>query len=357
MAPSELVDDAVAEILLRLPPDEPACLVRATLVCKPWRRIVSDPSFPRRYREFHRAPPLLGFLHNSSVGPRFTPTTALPCTQPAHGYCQWRVVDCRHGRVLLHRWDKHSLLVWDPVSGGRRRLRGPEFLHHPFFSGAVLCAIDGCSHLDCHNGPFLVVFIDNVYPDRFTRAWVYSSETAAWSAPASARFSGCSSYTNRGVLVRGEIYFTRKLGARILKYDLCNHCLALIDPPPMSRGATVLMPTADGSLGLIGVKGSSLYLWSRKVNPNLIAEWLPYRVIELQKLICIYRPGTLLNVIGFAEDVGVIFVTTNIGAFIIEVNSGRVTKIGNSRDFNDVFPFLSFYTPDRGGLSLPARFS
>ncbi|KAF8720087.1 hypothetical protein HU200_024865 [Digitaria exilis] len=53
--PPELVDDLIGEILLRVEPVEPACLVRASLVCKPWRRIVSDPAFRRRYRAFHRA--------------------------------------------------------------------------------------------------------------------------------------------------------------------------------------------------------------------------------------------------------------------------------------------------------------
>ncbi|CAL4900151.1 unnamed protein product [Urochloa decumbens] len=54
-APPELVDDLIGEILLRLKPGEPGCLVRASLVCKPWRRLVSDPAFRRRYRAFHRA--------------------------------------------------------------------------------------------------------------------------------------------------------------------------------------------------------------------------------------------------------------------------------------------------------------
>ena len=51
----ELVDDLIAEILLRLKPGDPSCLVRASLVCKSWRRLVSDPAFRHRYRGFHRA--------------------------------------------------------------------------------------------------------------------------------------------------------------------------------------------------------------------------------------------------------------------------------------------------------------
>ncbi|KAK8458038.1 hypothetical protein SEVIR_3G287701v4 [Setaria viridis] len=51
----ELVDDLVGVILLRVKPGEPACLVRASFVCKLWRRLISDPAFRRRYRAFHRA--------------------------------------------------------------------------------------------------------------------------------------------------------------------------------------------------------------------------------------------------------------------------------------------------------------
>lgn len=51
-----LMDEAIAgEILVRLPPDEPERLVRASLVCKPWRRLVTDRFFLLRYRLFHRA--------------------------------------------------------------------------------------------------------------------------------------------------------------------------------------------------------------------------------------------------------------------------------------------------------------
>ncbi|TVU00359.1 hypothetical protein EJB05_54220, partial [Eragrostis curvula] len=53
-APPELNADAIAEILIRIPPDEPAHLIRACLVCKSWLRLLSDPAFLHRYREFHQ---------------------------------------------------------------------------------------------------------------------------------------------------------------------------------------------------------------------------------------------------------------------------------------------------------------
>nr|CAB3451739.1 unnamed protein product [Digitaria exilis] len=63
--PTELEE----EILLRFPPHEPELLVRASLVCKRWRRLVSAPAFRRRLRDLHRAPPMLGFLCNIAEDP------------------------------------------------------------------------------------------------------------------------------------------------------------------------------------------------------------------------------------------------------------------------------------------------
>lgn len=42
----------IGEILVRFPPDDLACLVRASLVCKPWRRLLCDRAFRRRYLAF-----------------------------------------------------------------------------------------------------------------------------------------------------------------------------------------------------------------------------------------------------------------------------------------------------------------
>ncbi|KAL6647779.1 hypothetical protein ACP70R_015216 [Stipagrostis hirtigluma subsp. patula] len=77
--PPELIDDAIAEILLRVSPDEPAHLVRASLISKPWHHLLTDPAFLCRYRTFHRTPPLLGVFHDffaSEPFSRFVPTTA-----------------------------------------------------------------------------------------------------------------------------------------------------------------------------------------------------------------------------------------------------------------------------------------
>nr|TKW33288.1 hypothetical protein SEVIR_2G223900v2 [Setaria viridis] len=87
--PLMLPDDAVGEILRRLPPDEPACLVRASLVCKSWRLLISEPDFLLRYHELHPTPLVLGFLYNN----RFIPTTATnpPLFPLEFDYFDWLV--------------------------------------------------------------------------------------------------------------------------------------------------------------------------------------------------------------------------------------------------------------------------
>ncbi|KAM0842682.1 hypothetical protein ACQ4PT_058196 [Festuca glaucescens] len=78
-SPPVLMDDLVEIILLHLPPDELQNLVRASLVCQPWRRILADPRFRRRYRDFHGTTPnpVLELLRNLGTNrPDFVPTSA-----------------------------------------------------------------------------------------------------------------------------------------------------------------------------------------------------------------------------------------------------------------------------------------
>ena len=115
--PPDLADDAISEILLRLPPDEPQWLFLAALVCKPWLRTLSDPAFLSRYRDFHGAPPLLGLVDGEATieaceDPCFVPTTAVPAfsiPESDDAPFAW-TQDCRHGRVLLRMFGNQRYL-------------------------------------------------------------------------------------------------------------------------------------------------------------------------------------------------------------------------------------------------------
>ncbi|CAL5078096.1 unnamed protein product [Urochloa decumbens] len=354
-APPELMADPVEEILLRLPPGDPACLVRASLVCKPWCRLLSAPSFRRRYRAFHRAPPLLGFLHqHHAVGvgnlPRFVPTvTPCPFPKQAFGGCaHWCVLDCRHGRVLFDvPFDSVNLAVWEPITGKRQQLPKPPICLG-CYNAAVLCAVRGCDHLDCSGGPFFVVLVGS---RNILGSHLYSSEAGAWIASADLG-TGYLGYRKPSVLIRDDVYFVLIVPRNtILKYNLGKNCLTIIQSPVAhdTHGDIALMPMEDGSLGFASVLGSKLCLWSW--NEEVVAGWVEFRAIELETLI---PSSSSIEVVGSAEGIDVIFVTTNVGAFTIELKSGQVKKVGKPWECCTVFPFMSFYTPGCACSILPS---
>ncbi|WVZ53960.1 hypothetical protein U9M48_004843 [Paspalum notatum var. saurae] len=124
--PVPLPDKLMEEVLLRLPPDIPASNDRAGLC-----RLLSAPEFCRRFLEFHRSPPVLGFLHNSRPSndegrvARFVPTSASRVRRADN--ILHRALDSRHGRVLLVDDDcsyssSFSFVVYVPVADERWEL-------------------------------------------------------------------------------------------------------------------------------------------------------------------------------------------------------------------------------------------
>ncbi|XP_025791621.1 uncharacterized protein LOC112872789 [Panicum hallii] len=353
----DLAADLIPEILLRLPPHDPGQLVRCTTVCKPWRRLLTDPAFLRRYREFHGPPPMLGFLFYLELPrdrfvARFVRTTPFRPRALDHRGCYVR--DARHGRVLFsnvtNEETKHDLLVWNPITGERWGLPLPV-ISGMEWNVTVLCAAAAregggeCDHLDCHRGPSLVAFVGSD-EDGTTCAYVYSSEAATWSDAAYAEHNNDLAIMDMEpcTLVGNRTYCLAAESKTIVEYDLGRRKLAFIDRPLSYQGRAVLMPAMGGGLGFAGVRGSCLYLWSRETGPDRTATWTQSRVLELSTL-----PGRApLNepaTVGFAEGLGVIFVRTDAGVFAINLKSGRVKKMSNREGIYHVIPYTSFHTP------------
>jgi hypothetical protein len=226
--PRELPADAIREILLRIPPDEPESLVRASLVRKSWRRVLTDPTFCRHYRDFHRTPPMLGYLcndndHYFNISTRFLSTAAFcPRQRPGRG---WSAISARHGRALFQDTTTRSidlfLWVWDPVTDWKFRL--PVFPRRPEgFSAAVLCGKAGCDHRGCHGGDPFFVAVVGTNDDGVTSARVYSTEAGAWIDMTSIDHGSPEYGMRSSVLVGDSLYFLYEPGTKILRYDLAG---------------------------------------------------------------------------------------------------------------------------------------
>ncbi|VAI39390.1 unnamed protein product [Triticum turgidum subsp. durum] len=266
-APPAIPDDLIEEILLRLPPDDPAFLLRASILCKDWAGIVSRPAFRRRLHELHPTPPLLGFLRDGLYEriPRFIPTTASSFSPAAPDWHSWRAKNCRHGRALFISTGKGTLelLVWEPTTGAQQRVPVPaafgSWNNYPM--AAVLCAADGCDHRDCLGGPFRVVFSFSDLPEDFDpqeeeewvrSATVYSSETGTWGELTSVHSEFNISYQRCASVLVGSslLYFRgRTEHTSIMEYDLASHALTVSEPPDdCTEHGCNLMLTEDGGL-------------------------------------------------------------------------------------------------------------
>ncbi|KAE8820208.1 hypothetical protein D1007_01922 [Hordeum vulgare] len=293
-SPPALDDDAMSEIFLRIPPDDPKSLVRAAAVCASWRRILSDAAFARGYRAFHGAPPMLGFLHNESherswgrgmrrhheeyLVSNFVSTASF--RPPAcHERRDWPVLDSRHGLVLFRTPKRdEDFVVCDLVTYDRWGIvadpecaeitwnwDGKEGEEGVSWNAAVLCAKDPCDHLYCHGGPFLVALVGSNEGLVVTFASVYSSATEEWSDMISLDEPNVFiQMTEHNAIVGNKAYFPCEGIGSVVEYDM--------------------------------------------------------------------------------EGVGVIFLNTKDGLYTIDLRSGRIKNIHREPILGKIMPYMSFYT-------------
>ncbi|KAG2639584.1 uncharacterized protein LOC120659276 [Panicum virgatum] len=384
-SPPELLEEIVEEVLLRFPPDDPASLVRAALVCRLWRRLVSAATFRRRFREFHfhRTAPLLGALCPGRAGAgdlrptsRFVPTSSF---RPPHAARYgWNAVDARRGRVLLERWPwgsgplRTELAVWDPATGEQRELPSlpMELNVYPrSWAAAVLCAAAGnCDHLDCRWGSFLVVFVEIEHDSNKICSRIYSSELAAWGEQTFSDLRCRHDHDHcfkpePGVLMGNALYFLFNSNHGIVRYDLTTREASTIDMRPAFHPQhIVLMTMDDGRLGFAAMEdnncGLKLNLWSRVVggDDDKDARFVRCRVIDLPK--ALNAPKVSPHASGFAHGAGVLFIWTFDGLYSMDIKSEELREVPGTRychGFANVVPYLSFHTPAGTALLLYDR--
>ncbi|XP_002467358.2 uncharacterized protein LOC8062808 [Sorghum bicolor] len=380
-------DDALGEVLVRVPP-HPATLARASLACKGLHRFIGGAQFRRDFQAHHHKstpPPLLGFFHDDQSLPNnFLPIGDDDGDSPDRVSAAafdpkdlgWRVVDSRHGRVLLQSPDRVRFLVWDPAAGRRLYINAPPAMlqlqlaaanHHfmlRYNNAAVVCAAaPGPGHLDhsdCHDCPFSVVLVATPDPGT-TVAYLYSSELGLWNEVATADLSISSwlRISDRPVaLVRNVLYWTLVhqsscVQSSILAFDLHTHRLYLIEQPVYifdaeEENVQVMETAEDGLLGLVAACGLSLQLWVlREYNGRGTERWSMPRQIDMYDLALAPIGSThhfdlvwILSV----EGSRVVFVRTEAGIFEVDLwNDLLKRRICDAYDIQAFYPYKSFY--------------
>ncbi|TVU18997.1 hypothetical protein EJB05_35120 [Eragrostis curvula] len=298
-------EDILREILIRLSP-LPSSLLRASLVCKRWRGILSDPGFLRRFRAHHRTtPPLLGFF-TTDKGHKvvFTPLLRPPNRTPTdrfslpHQRGPLFVGAVRHGLVLIHKPLQLEAVVWDPVTGSQLTVPyAPDFrVGCPDYNirGAVLrtTADDGDGCLDTH---------------REERQW-----------PHDDRVHGCL-----------------RIGDAKMEPDQLNRDSVFSFVVSSHHPGCHVVRTQDGGLGLAKLSATIIQLWGRRAHGDADAQWVLQKTVNLDRLVfpllCAaatsVRKFHFPRIVGYDEDNNVIHVGVNTCVFTVNLETLQYTKV------------------------------
>ncbi|KAL6906217.1 hypothetical protein ACP4OV_003818 [Aristida adscensionis] len=363
-------DDLLQDVFLRLPP-EPGHLHAASLVCRRWRRLVRDPAFLRRFRRFHRAPPVLGHFQNNLDPPRrafFLPAAGRSARlRPPpflEGLASW-VLDCRHGRALLYDQPNQMLVLWDPMAEDAIPVRPPPDVGElGEFTAVIVC---GCAagHDDCHSSPFRIVFVDNDDEDTVS-ACIYSSETGVWGdwVPIEHRASVSQVLI---AIVGDSVYLRLGYPNHIIRFGLHSQSVDEIELPrelafgPRYLSSIELIRAENGSVGFVGVDMTTIEIWSCKIDLQGVPKWALLRAIDTKNLTLSGAPAgnTLMHaaVVGFAEESDVLFLQSIAGIIMINLRSMELKKVpeANGVCAPFVYPYASFYTRGRDIVGIDDR--
>jgi hypothetical protein len=343
-------------------------LLRASEVCCLWRRLVNHSNFLGHFRERHNGiPPLIGVYHNNCFPSttRFTLTGA-DCSATSIFQCResWRILDCRHGRVLfLDDVELPALIVWDPMTARSDRITMPSDLtvyDYDKLSGAVVCTASADAnghHMDCRSSPFLVVLLTGRAPTAVVS--VYSSVAGEWSMVVA--YHGLPTWADvcprRPCVVIGNTVYQLLLASYTLCFNLETRSFSVISHPPETKWMDIQIMKLDGTtLGLVVADNASfsLYFWEREDESG---DWVLRRTVKLDTLqpmsTVVAAPLATGNnlrsikLLGACEFGNVIFLGTRSDRFLFYLDSMQLKEIsfGRTVSLDTLSPYESFYAP------------
>uniref|UniRef100_A0A0E0M5C1 F-box domain-containing protein n=1 Tax=Oryza punctata TaxID=4537 RepID=A0A0E0M5C1_ORYPU len=406
--PPYLTDNVIHNLLLCLAPEPAYLAVATAVSTKWRSVVHSEACFGHRFRqEYDGPPPLLGFFSNNAAGPFFTATGAgvVGLTPPDEavsandGSVQF-IYDARHGRVLMDGREDKELIVWDPLS------RHKDFISMPpgylvgkgYGGGALICEADHEAGDDCHAAAYRVVFVYRG-SDRpsTTMACVYSSKTNTWG-PVATMDGRVAFELKQPAVLDDTVYWLIKGRNKILEFELDTNSMLLIRTPIVIPDFLVF-PMNDGRLGYAGMMGPIVKVFAiEDIYENGFATWTEVTTFHLDAMrpnhsyhqesdldsdsdsddeveaimmlarkfgpkakkdssiipphlptiksdndeynYVVIRP----RVIGFIEDPNSILVRTELGVFMINMDSKEYKQLSQRINFSTVYPYVSFYT-------------
>ncbi|CAM0953430.1 unnamed protein product [Alopecurus aequalis] len=202
-------------------------------------------------------------------------------------------------------------------------------------------------------------------------ACIYSADANLWGDIISMqlshkaymmRFTFDNLILNPGVLVGDSLYRELDISG-ILEFDLKRKSLDVIRVPViMYIDRFSVIRDEGGGLGFLYLIDFTAQLWRRKTDSDGVASWVLGRTIELDNLLSL-DPNQHVRILvqGFAEENNLVFLSTVIGLFLVQLQSLHFTFMEHS-EYNFMYhPFESVYTAEtrdgdeHGDLDLSAQ--
>ncbi|KAF7107107.1 hypothetical protein CFC21_107787, partial [Triticum aestivum] len=263
-----------------------------------------------------------------------------------------------HGADWLPPWTRPLLrpgaALWNPATGCRCSVAVPPMFDDKeivVWNGAVLCAAgdEGHVHGDCHSSPILI----GIHRDN-NRAFasVYSSEAGTWGELIStAAIRNMYDLNRPGTLVGDSVYWVfddHEDG--ILRFDLDRHSLFNIEMPDLRYyrrpNSFKILRADDGSVGLAILEYQKFQMWERKVGSDGVAGWMLQKTFQMNTILGLGPMGGGDNLmLGYDEDDHEIYVRTDIGVCIIQLETMQFRNLGKDNfTTTEYYPYRSFYT-------------
>ena len=179
-------------------------------------------------------------------------------------------------------------------------------------------------HAACHASPFRVAVVFHHRQDPRLLASVFSSLSGQWSPPGTAELLSTCQFRPEPCAIVGNTLYKPLSDYLVLALDVEQRSLATFERP-RGAGNTRLLKADGGVLGLAGVLGFTLRLWTRDTDDA----WVLRDTIDLSKIL----PGLStapsprtdprfnlmppVKIIGVDEEGDMLFLWTMIGIFML----------------------------------------
>ncbi|OEL24694.1 hypothetical protein BAE44_0014288 [Dichanthelium oligosanthes] len=363
---ADLTDDLLGEILVRIA--SPSDLARAATACVSFHRLITDPTFLRRYRSLH--PPLiLGFVNGNFEG--FQPAEAPHPSAPAgHDIARaanfsfpdyilpgrwdyWYYCDVRDGRVLLEscseeEWVLPDLVVCDPLS--RRYLLLPPIPVGQAHEQNLQCydaSLVPCADED-DEASFRVIMEMHCTTDLVV--FIFSSGSGSWSASTSTSWdalslSGLMGFSRLCFLcyAYGCFYWKVRSRNKLVKLNMNRMEFSTVNlPPGHDERQCIIVEEGDGRLGLFShvMHETSVYYYTSMQNNGKSAiEW------QMKNIIPLPNDYNALQIISARQRYIFIMGTSKFQythtCFTLEIKTMKIERVSQITTFG-FLPYVGF---------------